>query len=115
MTQQTKDLTTAMVCVPAGKVATYGQIAEMMGYHGGARQVSWTLRTQTRKHQIPWHRMISSSGNISIKDESAYLQKSHLEDEGVIVVGKKVDLEVFRWRPTQEEIDRMKRLSLSME
>lgn len=114
MTKQTADLIVAMQSIPYGKVASYGQIAKVMGYPRGARQVSWTLRTQSKKHKIPWHRIINSQGEIAIKNESASLQKSLLEDEGVMVIGRKVKLKVYQWNPSVGEVDQMKLIASNM-
>lgn len=48
--------------IPRGKVATYGQIAELAGLPRRARlvgQVLWQLDETT---DIPWHRVINARG-----------------------------------------------------
>lgn len=86
--------------IPKGQVATYGQVAKLAGYPRGARQVVRILHTQTRKHDLPWHRMINSKGLIAIKDVyGAEEQKSRLLAEGVEVVGNKIDLKLYLWNP----------------
>ena len=87
--------------IPAGKVATYGQIAAMAGNHRGARQVSRVLHTCSSKYQLPWHRVIGVGGKISIpKDQSGYhRQKSKLQAEGVeFGLQDRIDLHVFQWQ-----------------
>jgi methylated-DNA-protein-cysteine methyltransferase-like protein len=70
--------------IPEGKVMTYGQIASLAGSPRGARQVVRVLHTLSEKYKLPWHRVINSKGEISIKDyESHDLQKVFLESEGV--------------------------------
>jgi methylated-DNA-protein-cysteine methyltransferase-like protein len=70
--------------IPEGKVMTYGQIATLAGSPRGARQVVRVLHSLSEKYKLPWHRVINSKGEISIKDyESHALQKVFLESEGV--------------------------------
>ncbi len=87
--------------IPKGKVASYGQVALMVGEPQAARQVGWVLN-QKSDEQTPWWRVINNSGRISIKhpEISALEQKAMLEKEGV-KVGKnfEVDIGKYRWRP----------------
>ncbi|ALC87551.1 DNA methyltransferase [Bacillus sp. FJAT-22090] len=70
--------------IPAGKVMTYGQIAKVAGSPRGARQVVRILHSMSAKHSLPWHRVVNAKGEIAIPDEeSAYSQRTMLEDEGV--------------------------------
>ena len=85
--------------VPEGKVATYGQIAAYAGNRGAARQVSWVLHSSSEKENLPWHRIVNSSGRISLKPQRGYeLQKSLLLAEGVLFDElDRIDLERHRW------------------
>jgi methylated-DNA-protein-cysteine methyltransferase-like protein len=84
--------------IPAGKVATYGQVATLAGNPRGARQVVRVLHSSSRKEGLPWHRVINSKGTISLKREGGYIQRSLLEAEGIIFdVKGKVNLKVFQW------------------
>ncbi len=86
--------------IPKGKVATYGQVAKLAGSPRGARQVVRILHTQTKKHGLPWHRMINSKGQIAIKDAyGAEEQKSRLLAEGIEVVGNKINMKQYLWNP----------------
>ena len=86
--------------IPKGKVATYGQVAKLAGSPRGARQVVRILHTQTKKHGLPWHRMINSKGQIAIKDAyGAEEQKSRLLAEDIEVEGNKIDLKLYLWDP----------------
>lgn len=87
--------------IPKGKVATYGQIAALGGKPQGARGVSWILHSSTKKHNLPWYRVIGAKGKISIPPTSKYfkLQKKLLEAEGVEFIDKShVDLPQFQWK-----------------
>jgi methylated-DNA-protein-cysteine methyltransferase-like protein len=89
--------------IPAGKVATYGQIARYAGNPQGARQVAWVLHSYSRKENLPWHRVINSKGGISLPHGSGYeMQKALLEKEGVIFGNHDViDLKKYQWNPQQ--------------
>ncbi|MBE2973969.1 MGMT family protein [Priestia megaterium] len=87
--------------IPSGKVMTYGQIAGLAGSPRGARQVVRVLHSMSKKHNLPWHRVINSKGEIGFKDEEMYVvQKLSLEAEGIIVSSDgKLDLKVYLYEP----------------
>ena len=102
MTQLTEDIVKIISTIPPGKVATYGQVAALAGNPRGARQVSWTLRTQTKKHHLPWQRVISAQGKISIKGDGALIQADMLRAEGVVVdIAGRIDLKIYGWQPDE--------------
>ncbi len=74
-------------CIPRGKVASYGQIAALLGHPQAARTVGWALSALRGDEaaQVPWQRVINSAGRISISraDLSAELQRALLEAEGI--------------------------------
>ncbi|AYC30739.1 MGMT family protein [Paenisporosarcina cavernae] len=70
--------------IPPGYVTTYGQIAKMAGSPRAARQVVRILHTLSEKHNLPWHRIVNSRGEIAIKSlEDATVQRRLLEKENV--------------------------------
>jgi methylated-DNA-protein-cysteine methyltransferase-like protein len=88
--------------IPAGRVATYGQIAALAGMPGHARQVGYALNVLPDGQQIPWHRVINAKGRISVRSDSGHdsLQRRLLEAEGVSFGWKEnVSLERYGWRP----------------
>jgi methylated-DNA-protein-cysteine methyltransferase-like protein len=88
--------------IPAGKVATYGQIADLAGLPGRARLVGTALKKLPVDSGIPWHRVISASGQISWRGdgESVTEQQLLLADEGVAVDARgRIRLKDFRWLP----------------
>ncbi len=98
MTEFTENVIKIVKSIPKGKVATYGQIAAMAGSVMAARQVVRVLRSCSEKHQLPWHRVINSKGEVVIKDpEGNFIQQNLLKDEGIEVINGKVDLNQFRW------------------
>jgi len=87
--------------IPAGKVATYGQIAEYAGNPRAAREVAYILHSSSEKEDLPWQRVINSKGHISMKPGHGYeLQKRLLEDEGIVFDKEdRVDFDEFLWQP----------------
>ena len=86
--------------VPQGKVATYGQIADLAGLPRHARMVARALREAPADGVLPWYRILGAGGRIRIPDpRGAALQRELLEAEGVQVAGLRVDLRRFGWRP----------------
>jgi len=87
--------------IPEGKVMTYGQIAREAGSPRAARQVVRVLHSMSRKHHLPWHRVINSKGHIGLQDEESYQdQLLSLESEGIEVgLNGVIDLERYRYHP----------------
>ena len=87
--------------IPAGKVATYGQIAAYAGNYRAARQVAFILHSSSRKENLPWHRVVNSKGSISLKPSHGYeIQKKLLKKEGIIFKKNNcIDLKRFQWFP----------------
>jgi methylated-DNA-protein-cysteine methyltransferase-like protein len=82
--------------IPAGQVATYGQIAWLVGKPRGARTVGWALRALGPGSGVPWHRVVNARGGISIAERAH--QRALLEAEGVIFnQHNRIDLGVFGW------------------
>jgi methylated-DNA-protein-cysteine methyltransferase-like protein len=90
----------AVFNVPAGKVATYGQIAELAGLPRAARLVGATLKGLPADTKLPWHRVVNTRGRISLPmDGHGRVQRQRLEDEGVTFLQGRVDLANDQWRP----------------
>jgi methylated-DNA-protein-cysteine methyltransferase-like protein len=90
--------------IPEGKVASYGQIAALLGSPGAARTVGWALHSLPRGRDIPWHRVINAEGKISYNSRGVEtnLQRTLLESEGIkFDVGGKVNMQYFRWDPEE--------------
>ncbi|MES1041495.1 MGMT family protein [Peribacillus simplex] len=97
----TERVITIIQQIPSGKVMTYGQIGQLAGSPRGARQVVRILHSSSKKHDLPWHRVINAKGEIGIKAEgAAEHQKAMLESEGVTFTKQDtIDLEAFRHHP----------------
>ena len=86
--------------IPEGKVVTYGWAAALAGEPNGARQISRLLHSMSKKHNLPWHRVINSQGKISLKPSQGYeLQKALLESEGIKFSRQDtLDLKFYLWK-----------------
>jgi methylated-DNA-protein-cysteine methyltransferase-like protein len=85
--------------IPRGRVATYGQISDIIDRRLTPVGVGWAIRA-AGEHAIPWHRVINGRGTVSTDGEHPGLQRAMLEAEGVRFDGSaRVDLERFGWRP----------------
>jgi len=74
--------------IPKGKVATYGQIAQMLDLN--PRVIGWALNrlvsVKNNRHPVPWQRVVNSKGTISTNRAPNIpldLQKHLLENEGI--------------------------------
>lgn len=83
--------------IPSGKVASYGQVAEMAGLGRAARLVGRTLASLPVDTQLPWHRVINSQGKITHPDAAKQIER--LRAEGVHITGGKITLKNYRWEP----------------
>ncbi|MGL1958398.1 MAG: MGMT family protein [Colwellia sp.] len=96
--------------IPVGKVACYGQIADLAGLPGKARLVGKSLgkvpESGWKGKSVPWFRVINAQGNISFPtgSDSFEKQKQHLQDEQVVVIGNRIKLKQFQWQPDLSEI-----------
>ncbi len=88
--------------IPDGKVATYGQIAELTG-KCSARQVGYAMAALPHDTRVPWHRVINSQGRISLRSgsEGHQLQQILLEAEGIVFSQDgRINLAKYRWADT---------------
>jgi methylated-DNA-protein-cysteine methyltransferase-like protein len=92
--------------VPQGCVASYGQIAQIAGIPRGARQVGYALRHLPPGYEVPWHRIITSSGRIAFERGSRPYkeQVKRLKMDGVAVLGGRVDMKLRQWQPDLDEL-----------
>jgi methylated-DNA-protein-cysteine methyltransferase-like protein len=77
--------------IPKGKVATYAQVAAAAGYPLYHRQVAQLLRLAPAG-SLPWQRVLGSGGEIKLKYEAGFEQRTRLRMEGVNFRGKRVDM-----------------------
>jgi methylated-DNA-protein-cysteine methyltransferase related protein len=102
----------AVARIPRGKVATYGAIAALSGRPGLARFVGYALHNLPPGIEIPWHRVINSRGEISLRGPSAVGQRQRLRDEGVVFSDGRVDLGRFGWNAQKKRAIQGKRRNI---
>ena len=90
---------TAVGYIPHGKVATYGQIAELAGFPRTARAAGRALSKLPEGTLIPWFRVINAKGEISfpVGSDKYEDQKQHLLDEQIVLRNGKINLKSYRW------------------
>lgn len=93
----TKRIYEAVKKIPKGKVATYGQVAELAGNRKMSRAVGNALHKNPEPGVIPCHRVVNSKGELA--GEFAFggsgVQARLLLEEGVETVDGRVDLEKY--------------------
>ncbi|MBY5991939.1 MGMT family protein [Ferrimonas balearica] len=92
--------------VPAGKVVSYGQLADLAGLPGRARLAARALRLAPAERALPWFRVIGANGRISIPKESSGYQRQmeRLRAEGVMVNNGRVKMSEYQWQPDLSEL-----------
>jgi len=89
--------------IPRGRVATYGQVAQLAGLAGQARLVGYALSALDDRSRLPWHRVVNARGQISVRRDgspASIVQRLRLERERVRFDARScIRLDLFRWRP----------------
>jgi len=95
--------------IPPGRVATYGQIAVLLGRPHAARAVGYALHLAPAHLRVPWQRVINSQGKISPRSaldmpHEPTIQRMLLEAEGILFdENGQVDLKKYLWNPSSKE------------
>ncbi len=85
--------------IPRGRVATYGQIAAIVG-DVTPRMVGYAMAALPPGSDVPWHRVINAQGQISLRADGggAAEQRARLEAEGVrFDADNRVELRRVQW------------------
>ncbi|MCX5911344.1 MAG: MGMT family protein [Deltaproteobacteria bacterium] len=85
--------------IPPGKVATYGQIAKIVG-RCTARMVGYAMAALPAGSGVPWQRVINHKGEISTRSrgDGDLRQRRLLQEEGIRFDRKgRVNLKKVRW------------------
>lgn len=95
-----------VLAIPAGRVASYGQVADLAGLPGRARLVGKALGWSPAELSVPWYRVLRSSGQIAFAkgSEQAQKQTGLLQSENVVVINNRVRLKEFQWQPDLGEL-----------
>lgn len=91
----------AVKLIPKGKVASYGQIAALVGNKRMSRQVGWALHCNPYQGEVPCHRVVMKDGSLTrgFAFGGIDVQKAMLESEGVRVgEDYRVDMQKFGWK-----------------
>ncbi len=92
----------AVLQIPEGQVATYGDVAALAGLPNHARMVGYALHHLAEDSTVPWHRVINAQGALSIGQsrlDREQVQRGLLEAEGVVFrANGRVDLKKYRYR-----------------
>lgn len=95
--------------IPRGKVSTYGNVADVAGLPKRARLVGTVLRQTPASRDLPWYRVINSSGRISfpIGSDAYARQRKKLEAEGIVFIGGRINLQKHGWPAREEQLDEL--------
>jgi len=95
------DVYEAVKDIPLGKVATYGQIAAIVGQPRKARIVGWALHSNPYQGVVPCHRVVNRFGELSgsFAFGGLEVQKELLENEGIqFLKNGNIDMNIFLWK-----------------
>lgn len=83
--------------IPEGCVATYGQIAELVGHPKNSRLVARVLSRAEYYGEFPCHRVVSHAGRLA----PGWMEQGMLlQREGVKLKDEThVELKQFQWKP----------------
>lgn len=87
--------------IPAGRVMGYGHVAAALGAPRTARQVGWALAALPAGTDVPWQRVLRSTGALAFQGDPARgaRQRALLVAEGVQFEGDCVPMARYLWRP----------------
>jgi O-6-methylguanine DNA methyltransferase len=95
--QFTRRVLTAVRRIPAGRVATYGDVAAAAGRPRASRAVGNIMRT-CGSRDVPCHRVVAAAGRLGGYGGNLELKRALLRAEGVLVSGLKIkDFRQKRW------------------
>ncbi len=85
--------------IPKGKVATYGQLAKLVGSPRAARAVGMSMKCNPDMDRIPCHRVVASDGKLTgyAFGKGIITKKHKLIEEGVLFINDKVNLKLSQW------------------
>ena len=86
--------------IPKGYLATYGQIAELVGSPKSSRAVGNALHSNPDPIKVPCYKVVNGKGQLAKKYRYGGIkkQKEFLEKDGIEVVNYCVDLNKYQWK-----------------
>lgn len=86
--------------IPKGRVATYGQLANLAGKPQAARAVGAFMRINTDAPRTPCHRVVAADGSLTgySAGNGIPTKRAMLIKEGIHFNGEKVDLAISQWK-----------------
>ncbi|MCQ2029462.1 MGMT family protein [Stutzerimonas zhaodongensis] len=92
-----------MAQIPEGKVVTYGEVASLAGLGRAARWVGRLMSQLPEGSRLPWHRVISAGGRLSLPAGTAagHEQRMRLRAEGVTIINDRVDIRRHGWQSAE--------------
>ena len=100
-----EDVYAVVRLIPAGRVTSYGAIANYLGVARSARMVGWAMNAAHALPDVPAHRVVNRQGLLTGKFHFEHPDKMQelLEAEGVIVQRDKVvGFDERFWNPMKE-------------
>ncbi len=107
MTPFTRSVYAVVSAIPSGSVTTYGMVASILGRPQAPRAVGGALSAIPHELDLPWWRVMSSSGRISTSSihHTAQIQRALLEDEGVrFTKTGRIDWDRYEWDPNDADL-----------
>lgn len=99
----------AVRAIPAGRVATYGDVAAAAGRPGAARAVG-TLMANCGPHRVPAHRVVAAGGALGGYGGHEGEKAALLRAEGITVVGRRIrSFAAVRWEAAPKRGARTRR------
>jgi methylated-DNA-protein-cysteine methyltransferase-like protein len=93
--------------IPAGQVASYGQLARLAGLpRRAARMVGRALGAAPSELALPWHRVVNAQGRIAIPEGTDRYKRqiALLREEGIKVQNGQLNISKHGWDPSLDEI-----------
>lgn len=110
MTPFTRRVYAVVAAIPPGRILSYGDVAAMAGRPRAPRAVGGVLSALPDDHDVPWWRVVSSTGRISTSSihHTAHIQRALLKDEGVVFsAAARIDWDRFGWSAEDDVADKI--------
>lgn len=90
--------------VPRGRVTSYGAVAAYLGAKNRARMVGWAMNNAGSYPEVPAHRVVNRSGELTARDHfGGNTMAERLTEEGVTIKNNRVQhLKQVFWDPSVE-------------